>query len=553
MNFLKKHPTTFDFIACLFVVLLSIPLILPYFHSGYFPTHDGEWAVVRLADMFRSLRDLQFPVRFSGALNFGYGYPLFNFAYPGPYYLGVLIYFLAGSFTTAIKIMFALSVPLSGVGMYLVSKRLWGGFFPGTVAAIVYMYLPYRMVDLYVRGSIGESLSFILFPIILYFGLRLIETRKVRDAVLLSISLSLLVITHNIMTVLFLPVLTSIIGSKILHLKGKHVVKYFGISILLALSLSAFFWVPAILEKGFIALSVIPIADRNLYFVTLEQLIIPSWGFGQPTQADGFTYQLGISQIVVILTSIGIILYGFYKKTKEDLFFPIILLTVWFVMLVLMFSPASFVWENVPLLSEINYPWTLLSMLGFVSSLIAGLVVVRGRWIWPVAAFVIVAAALPTFLYAKPSSYVERGDNFYLTNEATTTSSDELMPLWVKQKPQEHFNEKVITVKGQGKPSNIIYNSKKITFDYDSNVPSVVRIATIYYPGWSARSNLGEKAVFHDDENGLIELKLTREEHKVTLEFRETALRLMSNIISLTSVLLVVFLILKESMRKILK
>ena len=72
---------------------MSVPLILPYFKSGFFPTHDGEWAVVRLAEMYREIKDFQFPARFSGYLNFEYGYPLFNFAYPMPYYFGLIFIF----------------------------------------------------------------------------------------------------------------------------------------------------------------------------------------------------------------------------------------------------------------------------------------------------------------------------------------------------------------------------------------------------------------------------------------------------------------------------
>ena len=88
-----------------FSIIISIPLLIPYLHSGYFPTHDGEWAVVRLSDMFREVRDFQFPPRYSGNLNFGYGYPLFNFAYPFPYYIGIVIHMLGFGFVDTIKII----------------------------------------------------------------------------------------------------------------------------------------------------------------------------------------------------------------------------------------------------------------------------------------------------------------------------------------------------------------------------------------------------------------------------------------------------------------
>src|SRR5436305_12330593 len=98
--------------------LVSLPIIFPLFHSGYFPTHDGEWAVVRLGDMFRTLRDHQFPARYSGYLNFGYGYPLFNFVYPAPYYVGMIFHLFKIGLVDSIKLLFALSVILSAITMY---------------------------------------------------------------------------------------------------------------------------------------------------------------------------------------------------------------------------------------------------------------------------------------------------------------------------------------------------------------------------------------------------------------------------------------------------
>ena len=150
------------------IVLMTIPVLLPYLRQGYFPTHDGEWAVVRLADMYRTVRDLQIPARYSGYLNAGYGYPLFNFAYPFPYYMGLIPLLFNIGFVGSIKLLFTLSVPLSALFMYLFSKKLWKSNWAGIISAVVYVYAPYRMVDLFVRGSIGESLAFVIFPLLFY-------------------------------------------------------------------------------------------------------------------------------------------------------------------------------------------------------------------------------------------------------------------------------------------------------------------------------------------------------------------------------------------------
>src|SRR3989344_4874161 len=127
------------------VFVISLPIVFPYLKPGYFPTHDGEWAVVRLSDMFRELRDFQIPPRYSGDLNFGYGYPLFNFVYPLPYYLGLVIHFFGLGFVDSIKSLFFLSVPLSAFFMFLASRKVWQNTQAGLISATLYAYFPYRI------------------------------------------------------------------------------------------------------------------------------------------------------------------------------------------------------------------------------------------------------------------------------------------------------------------------------------------------------------------------------------------------------------------------
>ena len=534
----------YNFIYPLLIILLCIPIVLPYFSAGFFPTHDGEWAVVRLGDMFRSLRDLQFPVRYSGGLNFGYGYPLFNYAYPFPYYLGIIFYFLTHSFVASVKILFVLSVFLSGLFMYLASSKLWKNKTSGFISAVLYLYLPYRMVDLYVRGSLGESISFALFPLIFLFSIDLLEPKyKKMSVVLLSISAALLVGTHNIMTVLFFPVLVSFILVVAVIKKSFNPIKSFIFSLLLGLGLASFFWVPALLEKNLILLSKIPIADRNLYFVKISQLVIPSWGYSAPLDVSGFSYQLGIAQIIVIALAFLVIVYSIIKNKKPNhvsSLYTKILLVIFFVCFLLLFNFSSPVWKGLPLLKEINYPWTLLSQLGFLSSLIVGFLVSYNK-VFRYLTFCIVLLAIVSVLpYAKPQEYVNRGDAFYLTNEATTTSSNELMPLWVGKIPENHFKNKVEIIKGDGSIKNIVYNSKRISFDTALDTSSFIRISAIYFPGWKAFVNKKETKIDYGNDRGLMEINLPKGKNSVSLIFSETPLRLFTDMLSILSLLVLV-------------
>lgn len=534
----------YNFIFLLLIILFSIPIVLPYFKVGYFPTQDGEWAVVRLGDMFRSLRDLQFPVRYSGSLNFGYGYPLFNYAYPFPYYLGIVLYLFTHSFVMSIKILFVMSVFLSGIFMYFASSKLWKNSLSGFVSAILYLYLPYRMVDLYVRGSLGESISFALFPLIFLLSIELLVAKiKLLKVILLSISTALLIGTHNIMTVLFLPVLILFFLPVLIAKKSYYSLKLFIFSLIFGLGLSSFFWIPAFFEKNLILLSKIPIADRNLYFVKIPQLFIPSWGYEPPLVVHGFSYQLGIAQIITIVFTLALITYLIIQNKKQNDTLPFyikVLLSIFLTFFLLLFNFSSPIWKNLPLLREINYPWTILSQLGFLVSLIAGFLVSYNkffRYLMLLVSFIAIFSVLP---YAKPQEYLDRGDTFYLTNEATTTSSQELMPLWVKKLPETHFKSKIEIIKASGIINNVFYNSKKISFDVALNTNSWIRINTIYFPGWKALVNNKEVVIDYNNRQGVMELNLPKGKSSVSLIFTETPLRIFADILSVTSLLVLV-------------
>ena len=536
-------------IPLVIVTIICIPVILPYFHIGFFPTHDGEWAVVRLADMFRTLRDLQFPPRYSGALNFGYGYPLFNFTYPFPYYLGILFYIPTHSFILSIKTIFVLSVFLSGIFMYFASNELWKNRTAGIVSSVLYIYLPYRMVDLYVRGSLGESLSFVLFPLILYLVLKLFASPFSRPIVFfLSISIAVLVMTHNIMAVLFLPVLLIFIFTRIISEKRYDVLQTFMLCLVLGFGLSAFFFLPALFEKSSILLSKIPIADRSLYFVNFKQLLVPSWGYGVPTDSGGFSYQLGIVQsttMLLVLIIVGVRLIKNKLLQPTAIKYAGIFLIIYFLCFVMLFSFTLPLWKIIPLIKEINYPWTLLSQLGFITAILGGFLVLQGRYMKYLLIALSLIAIILVFPYAKPEKFINHDDNYYLTNEATTTSSSELMPIWVKEFPKERYREKVEIISGNAQIKNLVFNSKKLDFNYEATTDTVFRINTIYYPGWKVYLDNELIKDSHSNPKGVMEIPASKYRSHVSLYFGETITRTVANSLSIIAILVLFFIFMR--------
>lgn len=116
----QKNKTLF---VLLFLIILSLPIIMPLFRSGFFASDDGEWMIIRFSAFHQALADGQFPVRWLDRLNHEYGYPVANFLYPGFMYLAEIPKILSFGFVDSIKIILGLSIVGSAIFIYLWLQR----------------------------------------------------------------------------------------------------------------------------------------------------------------------------------------------------------------------------------------------------------------------------------------------------------------------------------------------------------------------------------------------------------------------------------------------
>jgi len=212
-------------------------------------SHDGSLHLLRLIELDQSLRQGQLYPRWSPDMAYGYGYPLFNFYAPFSFYLAEALHLLGLSFVAAWNGTMFLCLLAAGLFAYLLARD-WMPEHGAVVAASAYLLAPYTIYDIYFRGNLAESTALPLLPLVLWAFGRLVRSRQARYLALAAISLALLLLTHQVMTLLFLPVLA--IYVLLLWWREGHVPWHLLIVLtagLLALGLSAFFWMPAFLEK----------------------------------------------------------------------------------------------------------------------------------------------------------------------------------------------------------------------------------------------------------------------------------------------------------------
>lgn len=490
------------FIVLIFIV--SVPLIISLFHPGFFKTDDGEWMIIRFSAFHQALRDGQFPVRFLGRLNYGYGYPVANFLYPGFMYLSEPIKLLGFSFVNTIKIILGLSLIGSAVFAFLWLSKIFDKF-SALLGAVFYIYLPYHLFDIYKRGSVGEILALGIVPFVLW----MIERKNL---FLTAAGIMLLIISHNTLALLFLPVIFvySLIRSNI-----KVTLKSFIFGFLM----SSFFLIPAIIELSYTNFSQIQISNFESYFADFNLI--------------------GISSFVVFIVAV-ILMMVKRKFNNLALFFVVLSF------LSILFSlPLSLsLWKFIPS-SFIQFPFRFLSYLVLSIAFLSAFIISRFSGIKRhiVAVIFITLLSYSSFLYIKPNEFFNKGDSFYSTNEGTTTVKDEYLPKWVKVKPTEHFKQKAELLSA-GEISNLTYNSKNISFTIASSNNSIVRINTIYYPGWNASIDGEQSIIEYKNKFGVMDFSVPKGQHSVQLSFSETPLRLFSDFLSVVS-LLALFFVLK--------
>ncbi|MBI2420750.1 MAG: hypothetical protein HYV38_01570 [Candidatus Levybacteria bacterium] len=356
------------------ILILSFWAIRPLFTPGFFPIHD-DTQVARIFEMGKMLKSGVFPVRWVPDLGYGYGYPIFNFYAPLAYYAGGIFMLLGFDALLATKIMMALGVVLAGLSMYLLAKEFFGKL-GGLISGLFYVYAPYHAVDIYVRGDVAEFYAYAFIPI-MFLGIY-------KKSILMgSIGFAAIILSHNLTAMMVTPfLLVAILINYYVAFKEKKsfIINPSSLILVLGLALSAFYWIPALLEmKNTNVLSQIGGgADFRDHFVCIPQLWDSLWGFGGSVAGciDGLSFKIGKLHIIGSLTALILMFIAMRNKNYNNYRYYILLVFAGFLISVfLMLDVSRFVWEAIPIMAFFQYSWRFLILASFFSSLLAGYII----------------------------------------------------------------------------------------------------------------------------------------------------------------------------------
>lgn len=526
------------------VLIAALPL-LPFLHPGLPITHDGVDHVARIANFYQSLSEGNLIPRWAENLNWGYGHPILMFLYPLPSYFASLFHFLGLSFIDSVKIVFVLGFIASGAAMYLWLKNFldkYAAFF----GAILYMFAPYRFVDLYVRGAIGEHIAFIFPPLVLYFLLKLSQDSKNKlfYTVGASLSFSFLILSHNAISLMFIPFIALYIIYLFYLKKDKKILLYSFSSIILGLGLSFFFWFPAFFEGKYTLRDIVTEGEYVKRFVNPASLIFGKWSFGT---SGVFSTQIGIVNLIIVLIS-PIVLFKLLKEKSKLLLFFVLTFFYFLFSSFLLLKESNFIYQMITTLQKLQFPWRFLSTVVFSSAILGAfsIYILNKRYQKIVLLLLVLLTLGLSFPYWKTNGYFQKGDKFFSDIYKGTTDTGESSPIWSIRFMEKSAKAEIEVISGE---AILEKQQRKPTYhSYQINVLSEtarIRENTLYFPNWIVLVDGKETPIEFQDpaSRGIITFYISQGEHKVELLFKDTKLRTVSNIISFASLLTLVLLL----------
>lgn len=543
------------------VLAVSLVPLVSLLHPGLPVTHDGQDHVARIANFYASLAEGNLVPRWAANLNWGYGHPILMFLYPLPSYMGSLFHAIGFGFVDSVKLVFAVSFTASMFVMYLWVSAGWGKR-AGFVAALLYGFAPYRFVDLYVRGAIGEHVAFVFPPLVMYFLLRLSQWRgKGNNACAayvagLGASLAGLILAHNAISLMFLPVFV-LYGVYLLVAVRDGILRYVVYAkagALLGFALSAFFWVPAFFEGKYTLRDIVTAGEAVTRMVPWTWFFVSPWNYGEGMQ---ITKEVGLVQWFGIAAAVGALAVIRRKKDARLTWTIGGFLAIFVGSLFIQTEASAFVWKTVSVLQKFQFPWRFLSVSVFAAAALGGIGVARMLTAWAHATpkrYVLylpwIMASITALLLVttqqmwKPRGYLDKPESFFTGIFLSTTDTGESSPIWSIRRMERFPANAMDIAEGQVR----IRPGRRTTtvHEYAVSASGAARLVenTLFFPGWKIYVDGMQAGLQYQDPQyrGLMTFRVTDGDHTVRVAFGDTKLRMVANVVSAAGVCILAFL-----------
>ncbi|MGH9494565.1 MAG: 6-pyruvoyl-tetrahydropterin synthase-related protein, partial [Candidatus Sulfotelmatobacter sp.] len=533
---------------------------MPMLFLGNVSGHDFDFHVASWMDVAGQWREGIIYPRWAEWANWGFGEPRFIFYPPASWIVGAALgSALPWRMVPGAFIWF--SLVFAGMSMWILARE-WLPPRQAVAAALLYSVNPYNLVIVYYRSDFAELLAGALLPLLIWAVLRTIEGewRSVPSlavifaAIWLTNAPAAVIATYSLALMIFVGCVAR-----------KNLGPLFrGMSAIAGgFALAAFYILPAAWERRWIQIAQAVAGEvhpsRNFLFTRMND-------------PDFVLFNGKVSWIavcVIVVTGIGAIFTARSLREFKTLWW--ILISVAVASVFLMLQPSLLLWNTLPELRFIQFPWRWLEVLAVVFAffLTVAIFSVRSRHLsWTITAVVFVAISaiaamivrdaywdyqdVPAIAVAISSHRGYEGTDEYAPIGLTRLDlpgnpDDTERPAGISPDPAPRF-EKIGSAPGVLVPAAGIrlhverWSAERKAFTEESATPVTLALRLVDYPSWEVQVDARRARIMALSSTCQILVPLAAGDHHVEIHFRRTWDRNLGDAISgLAAVMLLGF------------
>jgi hypothetical protein len=516
------------------LILVAIASSLPFFYAaqGNLPEAGDltiHWPRMLMFD--EALRSGVWYPRWLGGMNNGYGAATTMFYAPFVYYSLSAAHALLGDWVRSVEAVVLLAALGSAATFYFYARSFLSQA-ASTVAAMLYLLLPYRLIDLYHRGALAELIAFVWMPLVMLMFTAAVKRPRARSMIFGAIAYGLLIVTHPPVAYAFSVSLALFAAAWAVKSRTWRPVLSGGVIAVLGGMLSAFYWLPAILEVSSVNQSVTDLFDNNKGYVT--------------DLLAGSTFEKLIAA-TVIATGLLFFLFAALARSKSTggegpppNHQTVAWATVGVVSIFVMLPVAAPVVRLMPGISGMAFLWRWLAITTFATSMLAGVAfdkmwienlgLRRGRDLFAVTLtvatliFGVISCARASNLklqFVAPAGCVEQDFTPKCAPDARTLPAD--APLQMLSHAPDSAARLV-----EWRPQERVIEVSAATSD-------TLHVHSFMFPGWKAFLNDRAVPIRTQPELQTMLIDVPQGSHTIKLIFSNTATRLYAQALSLAS------------------
>lgn len=555
MKFLKIHKK--DLFFAFLILVSSVIFVFSLFsHNGRPATFDALFHITNIAQFSQALKDGDFPVYWENGFA-NYGLPIGIVAHQLTSYLGAFLNLALNNATLSFNILMFMGIFLSALFYYSFLRHYFRQL-PSFVAVFLFTFAPYRILNVYIRAAGPEVFSNIFLPLILISLYRLIRKKEYVWFYGFILSVFLLSLTHPmnllIYSTIFIPYAIFLLWHENLDFKKriKYLLFIAGGGVI-GLGLAAYYLVPLNIEIRYFYIGLTKNQLAPNHFLGFLNFFSERWQY--ETAVDHITrgniLQTGIIETIIFALGLAALIRRVIKKSKISIAdFSVVagLIIIFF-----MISISNPIYQALPILGNIQFPWRMLNGFIFIPPLIIAYIISKRSNVF-VAVLIIVGVLVLRFPQLYGKNFTIYSEQIYYFNQKNV-HSDLMSTVWMDYSQNYPVKTKqTVIVEGKGKIiSEKVKNSER---EYVVTGNSDLRLVdyTFYFPGWKAYVD-GKKAdIQFQDPNyrGLITYYVPVGRHTVFLRFEDSPTRFIGKILSIVFIFLFVSLFLFRNKLKVI-